>query len=145
MYLNIWGVLKYFSYAVITVLLCMVIRFLLYELSYYIAIKSFSNIPEVGIYYAPFKGVVKLIVDRDAIDSLARLSEEWAKHSDKKMVIFNIPGLAFGTFTVDLISSEAVKDFIYKEITHTYKKIPISPMQDLDLGLITQNGPEALK
>ena len=144
-YLNTWNVLKYFSYAVITVLLCIIIRVLLYELSYYLAVKSFSQIPQVGIYYAPFKGNTKLFLENDGIDSLGRICEEWAKYSDKKMIVQNVPGSAFGTICVVLTSSEAVKDFIYKELTHSIKKIPQSPMQDFDLGLITQNGGEALR
>ena len=98
-----WIVMKYFSYTVITLLLCIIIRIALYELSYYMAVKRYANIPGVGTYYEFMKGILKVYLENDGNDSFKAISELTKLYSDKKMFVANIPGLTFGNVCVYLV------------------------------------------
>ena len=116
--LSPWNIIKYFICSVIIFLLAVVIKIVIYEISHYFAIKSYSKIPGIATYYKPIVGYYWLSLKKGGNDQQKAVNEFFEEHSDSKMIVTNIPGLGFGQVHVLMNSNDAIKDFVYKE--HNY-------------------------
>ena len=92
-------------------ILAFVLRILLYEISYYLAIRSYKNQPGVFAGYKFIIGMLDLYAGADPDDLLSKMSNFYEKNSEKDIIVQNFPGLQFGTVQCILNSHKAIKDF----------------------------------
>ena len=125
------------------IVLSYILKILIVEVSHYYAVKSYSNTKGVKAYYSILTGFMSLYHKWDGKDRLKEINDEFSKNPNDHMVVSNMPHTGFGTVFVNLLSHEAIKDYLMKETAYTIKDLSngILPM---NLGFVTQSGQTAL-
>lgn len=84
-------------------------------------VQSYGKIPGVAVIWKPISGFYKLFTEFDGKDQHKALATRFEEHPDAKMFVTNLPGLGFGNVHVILKSSDAIKEYLFKEQTHASK------------------------
>ena len=144
-FLTIWSCIVYLPWLVLYLMLTYVFIILIYELSYYFAVKRYENVSGVSTYYSFFGGLSGLMFTGKGNDQFADLTEVTSKFSDSHMIVSNFAGSRFGSPHHCLISNEAIRDFFRKEVDVSIKQIEILEWTNFVLGFTAASGQDGLK
>ena len=94
--------------------------------------------------YNPIVGMVKFIMNPNVPDIQKSLSEELAKYSDYKLVVYHMPIFEPGTIMCALNTPEIMSEYLAKEVECVEKSVgePVNPLMNLGFG--QQSGQEGL-
>jgi cytochrome P450 len=142
----LWSVITYTLYALLAVVLFLVSKAFIYEMSYLYVMKKFTaeNKDAVMGKYHPYMGIVKFMKNSAVADSLTPLAKELADFSDKKLVVYHMPTLPAFTMVMVLNQPASMKEFLAKEVEHCKKNAGEGRYPLMNLGFGQESGTHGL-
>ena len=121
-YLTVWNAFKYSVLTFVIFIFSKIIILVVHEIVSWIVVKQYSKYPGVATYYAPLLGLFKLLRnDASEPNQFKNGNDYFEAISDSKMVVYNSPVQNIGNINVVLHGSDAIKDFLMKEISCSRK------------------------
>ena len=138
---------KYCFYGIAIYVLYQIIKLCLLEITYYLAVRKHYNTPGVYAYYKPFVGLFPKFLKKDPKDPLKTIVDWNQKQSESgnKMFLSNFLFCSPGSYFVQLLSAQSIKDFMKYDFNCTEKQLGTSTEETINLGFLTKNGPDALR
>jgi cytochrome P450 len=142
----LWTMLIYTLYTLLAIVLLLVSKVFLYELSFLYVMRKFTaeNKEAVMGKYHPILGFVKLVDNPAVADIYNPIAKELADFSDKKLVVYHSPVLPAFTMLVVLNQPASMKEYLAKEVEFTKKIIGEEQNPLMNLGFGQESGSHAL-
>jgi cytochrome P450 len=142
----LWSMLTYMLYALLAVVLFLVSKAFLYELSFLYVMKKFTaeNKDAVMGKYHLFIGMIKLLYNPAVADILTPFAKELADFSDKKLVVYHM--FMFPAFTMAIVLNQpaSMKEYLAKEVEYTKKLMDEGIYPLMNLGFEQETGTHGL-
>ena len=125
--------------------LVFVLSVLIYDLSYYVALRKYAAMPGVAVHYQFVVGIYGLFMSAPPEDRFGALAKVLQKNSGAKLVAFNAPTLRLGKLFLFLLDPQLIKEFSIKENSHMMRDIQadVAPLQNL--GFAQHTGDQGTK
>jgi hypothetical protein len=142
----LWSVLTYTLYALLAVVIFLVSRAFLYELSYLYVMRKFTseNKDTVMGKYHPYLGIVKFYLNPAVADIYTPIAKDLADFSEKKLVVYHMPSLPAFTMVMVLNQPASMKEYLAKEVEYTKKLVGEEQNPLMNLGFAQKSGIHAL-
>jgi hypothetical protein len=142
----LWSVVTYTLYALLAVLLFLISKAFLLELSFLYVMKKFTSENKEAVMgkYHPYMGMLGFMVNPAVVDIHKPFAKELADLSDKKMVVYHMPTWPAFTLGILLNQPAVVKEFLTKEIEYTRKVIGADYYPLMNLGFSQDYGSQAI-
>jgi cytochrome P450 len=142
----LWTVVTYTLYVLLAVVLFLVSKALIYEMSYLYVMKKFTSENKDAVMgtYHPYKGLIGFMANPDVADIRIPIAKELADLSDKKLVIYHMPVLAPSTMAMVLNQPAVMKEYLAKEVEYTKKIIGPDFYPLMNIGFVQESGTQAL-
>jgi hypothetical protein len=142
----LWSVLTYTLYAILAVVLFLVSKAFLYELSFLYVMRKFTaeNKDAVMGKYHPYLGLINFIANPAVADILTPFAKELADFSDKKLMVYHMPVMPPFTMVMVLNQPASMKEYLAKEVEYTKKMIGEEHNPLMNLGFGQEYGTHAL-
>ena len=140
------SLVTYPVYALLAVVLFLVSKAFIYEMSYLYVMKKFTSENKDAVMgtYHPYRGLMKFMGNPDVADIRIPIAKELADLSDKKLVVYHMPALAPSTMAVVLNQPAVMKEYLAKEVEYTKKIIGGDYYPLMNLGFVQESGTQAL-
>ncbi len=142
----LWTMLIYTLYTLLAIVLLLVSKVFLYELSFLYVMKKFTaeNKDAVMGKYHLFIGMIKLLYNPAVADILTPFAKELADLSDKKLVVYHM--FMFPAFTMAIVLNQpaSMKEYLAKEVEYTKKMIGEEHNPLMNLGFGQESGTHGL-
>jgi hypothetical protein len=142
----LWSVITYTLYALLTIVLFLISKAFLYELSFLYVMKKFTSENKEAVMgkYHPYIGMLGFFANPAVVDIHKPFTKELVDLSDKKMVVYHMP--TWPAFTLGIILNQpgVVKEFLTKEIEYTRKVIGPDYYPLMNLGFSQDYGSQAI-
>jgi hypothetical protein len=142
----LWSVTTYALYAILAVVLFLLSKAFLYEMSFLYVMKKFTSENKDAVMgtYNPYLGLVQFITNPDVTDVYAPIAKELADLSDKKMVLYSMPTYPAFTMAIVLNDPASLREYLAKEVEYTEKIIGDKYYPLLGIGFGQESGTQAL-
>ncbi len=140
------SVVTYTLYALLAVLLFLISKAFLLELSFLYVMKKFTSEHKEAVMgkYHPYWGMLGFMLNTAVVDVHKPIAKELADLSDKKMVVYHMPIWPAFTLGILLNQPAVVKEFLTKEIEYTRKVIGADYYPLMNLGFSQDYGSQAI-
>ena len=142
----LWSVVTYTLYALLAVVLFLLSKAFLHEMSFLYVMKKFTSENKdavMGKYY-PYAGFFKFMVNPEAVDIYTPAAQELASLSDKPLVVYHMPILPPFTMAIVLNQPASMKEYHLKEVEYTKRLLGDKYYPGLNWGFAQESGTHGL-